>query len=374
MTGAQPICDYRESNQEFAESFGRHLVARGFSQSTRKSYAETVRRFVEHCGPSSVLEVERADISAFLEKLLGKGLAATSVNQRTNGLRCFFKCLAVNGWIRRNPMVYIGTRKLPKRLPRVLTIEEVERIIAAASNPLERAVVEVLYGTACRISELCRMKVADVDLDGGSIKVLGKGNRERYVLFGSKAAEAIREYQQWRPSRSGWLFESPAREGSVHRSKRIHTIKGVRYEYRYWVASFYTTDGKQHMISLGDHRDEGSARAYWEVLKPKLRAKIPMAGGKSVGPYTLEAIRNTVYRLAERAGVKGVSCHTFRRACASHLLDRGADIRYVQEFLGHKRISTTCLYTTLSEKKLRSDYEKGFPDAEGQQRDSADED
>ncbi len=222
---------YADSNLELVESFERYMIARNLSPHTITSYRFTIERFMESLGPVSAVQAGRADIHNFQAKLISKGQGAASLNARTNALRLFYKFLSRAGLVTQNPLAYIGCRKVPKRLPRVLTIEEVEKLIAAARDPLERAVVEVFYATGMRLHELAALRLENIDFAGQTVKIVnGKGGKDRYTLFGRHAAKAIEEYIAWRKPRT-FLFEAPPRSGEILRRKRVCEAEHISTAY-----------------------------------------------------------------------------------------------------------------------------------------------
>jgi site-specific recombinase XerD len=301
------VRSYADSNRELIESFVRYMQARNLAESTMVSYRNTVERLLELIGSATVIGAKRSDIHNFLARLFRKELNPATINKHTAGLRAFFKFLRMAGLIEFDPMDLIPHRKLPKRLPRVLTVEEVDRIIVAANDPAERAIIETLYATGVRISELVNIRLENVMFAEHMILVeRGKGDKDRWVLFGRRAALAIQEYLRLRPSECGYLFEAPP----------------------------------------------GNALGSWDSAKRPQR------------PYTKRAIHLMVQRMAARAQVKGVHPHSFRRAFACHMLAHGADIRAIQELMGHTNLSTTMIYTTLTDEKLQEIHSKFHPHGE----------
>lgn len=345
--------DYRESNRELVESFRCRAISRGWSEHTQRAYALTVDWFVEFFGSRSIVSASRADVHLFLEKLMKRGMTSISVNRHIHVLRSFFKFLRLAGLIMRDPMLQVSDRKVPKQVRRVLTIEEVEKLIAAGRNPFEVAVIEVFYGTGIRISELCALRLEDIDFasDPAIVKIVrGKGGKDRYSLFGGPARKAISEYLAWgKPTK--FLFELPRHIGEL-----MPLPQG-------WGARVYI-DGVQRYFHIGKRRDfptEQDARAAMD----KITAKLPgfhLGGGC---PCKARAIRNLLKRLGERAGIGHVHPHMLRRAPACHMLSHGAGIREVQVFLGHERITTTQLYTHLTIEDLKKIHERCHPHEQG---------
>jgi site-specific recombinase XerD len=257
----------------------------------------------------------------------------------------------LTGLSRRDPTLAIPHRKIPVHVPRVLSVAEVERLIDAARNPFERAVAEVLYSTGVRVSELAKIRLEDIDFaDGqiGSIRVKsGKGGKDRVVLFGRKAARAMREYQAWRPSRVGFLFEAPHRTGSLY------------VNYRQWNAAFYVNRVQRH-VSIGSLVELPTIEAAREKFD-RMAAEIPGFIPVPARPYTSRAICNVIHRLAHRANLGRVHPHMLRRAFACHMLQGGASIRAIQDLLGHDYLRTTTFYAGLTAGDLKKAHSKYHP-------------
>lgn len=350
------IRSYVDSNAELVESFERYMVSRNLSKNTIKSYRHTIERFVEGFGSNSVVQARRADIHNFQARMIGKGQGAASLNAKLHALKLFFKFLAFMGLVNVSPVAYITDRKLPKRVRRVLAIKEIEQLIAAARDPFERAAVELFYASAMRVSELAALRLENIDFAGQTIRIKnGKGGKDRVALFGNHAAEAMREYIAWRKPKT-FLFEPAPRNGFVKlRSERLKSPR--------WYGWLYV-NGVQRNIAVGkliDLPTEEDARKVFEKIASQIPGFHPVEGK----PYNSRAFYVVLDRLSERAGIGHVHPHMFRRAAATHLLENGADIRYVQEFLGHARISTSCLYASLTTKKLFEIYERTHPHAQG---------
>jgi integrase/recombinase XerC len=343
-----PMRSHARSNRELAESYERYLIARGNAAETRRAYLDAVNRLVDGLGAASVVGLDRSALRYQLGEWYKKGLAANSIRLHTCAFRSFFKFITLTGLTNHDPTLLLGRRKIPTRVPVVLTVEQVEKLIAAGSDPFERAVVEVLYSTGVRVSELVKLRLEDINWATRSIRVhKGKGGKDRVVLFGSYAEKAIREYQEWRPSTAGFLFEAPARKGEIVRRKRT------------WHVRFYV-NRVQREISLGSIREiptrEQARKAFERVA-----AKIPGYQPVPARPYGSRAIEGVCYRLAHRAKLGRVHPHALRRAMASHMLQNGADLRVIQDLLGHERLTTTIRYTWLDTADLKKVHEKCHP-------------
>jgi len=342
-----PQRSYRDANLELAVSFERYLIARGRSQHTIRAYRSAVDSFVEFVGSGSISGADRTAVRLWLTKWLKNGVSQNSVRLHTQALRAFFKFIVLSGLTKHDPMQLISYRRIPRRLPRVLAIEDIERLIAAARDPFERAVVEVLYSTGVRVSELVNLRLADIA--PGHIMIRhGKGDKDRIVLYGRACSKAIAEYLAWRPSNE-FLFEAPARDGSVFRRGRS------------WYARLYVDAVQRHLRvgKVADLPTEADARKEFD----RITEHFPGFIRHPKRPYPARAIRLVLDRLACRAGVdpKLVHPHAFRRAMASHMLSRGGDLRCIQQLLGHTSLSTTMLYVSLDPIDLKRVHERCHP-------------
>lgn len=284
------------------DEFLRYLaVERGASPHTLKSYrtdlADT-RAFLQARGVDSLVHADARILRGYLADLHGRGLARSSIARRLAALRSFYRLLVRRGGSRGNPAKEIRTPRLPKRLPTYLPIDESEALlrqefVGKETGVRDRAVLELLYATGVRVAELAGLDVEDADLREGTVRVYGKGGKERIVPVGGKAVEALRAYLEPGPGRGGPLF-----------------------------------------------RNGRGGRLTVRTLHRIVRARARSAG------------------LARR-----VSPHTLRHTFATHLLDAGADLRFIQELLGHARLGTTQKYTHVSADRLMSVYDAAHPRA-----------
>ncbi len=315
-------------------AFLSSLAARDTSEHTQRSYAATVRGYLDWLAARSVdwRTPGRGDLRAYLA-VLGMGRAKSSTAQRLAAIRSFHRFAAREGLAPGDPWGVIATPRLPRRLPRVLEVDEVERLLAAVEAsaaadraPAEltaaiavrdRAIVETAYAAGLRISELAAADLSSVDLGRGEIRVLGKGRKERIGLLGRPARAAI----------EAWLAD------------------GRPALARRWVAA-------------GRGAPE-RGRAGGDVREPT--ALFLNHHGEPLG---VRGLRYRLDLLRKRAGLPlGVSPHTLRHSFATHLLEGGADLRVVQELLGHESLATTQIYTHVSPARLRSAYQGAHPRA-----------
>ncbi len=356
-----PARSFARANQELAAAFDRYLEARGLKPATRTAYGKTVQSLIGFLGSVSVAEVDRALLRLFLGMLCNRGLDANTIRRHTGGLRAFFRFVQLTGLTPHDPTVMLSHRKLPGRIQRVLTRSEVDRLMAAAETPLELAVLEWLYATGVRVSELVSMRLEDVNFAAGVARVKkGKGGKDRIVLFGSKADAALRKMIESRPPVTGFLFEASAYSGSVFKDRVCRDGK----TWTYWVGAYYDSERIQRKVQIGTLSDfpkrADARRAFDRILAVTSGYRL-----RPPRPYSVRAIRWMVSRMGVRAGIGRVHPHSLRRAFATHLLEGGADLRVIQDLLGHERLATTCLYASLSAKNLKEIHTRCHPTAEG---------
>ena len=253
---------------------------------------------------------EEEDVLAHLHHLQSRGMAPASIRRTMTAVRTFHQFLVVDGLRNDDPCSYVETPRVPTGVPKALSEAEVDAILDAVNgvdrvSRRDRAMLEVLYGTGIRISELVGMSLNDVDMADSIVRVLGKGQRERILPVGRCAQEAL----------TAWLV--PAGRGEMEPER-------------------WASQHDQEAVWLNQRGRRLSRQGAWGVVKKR---------AQQVG-----------------LGAK-VSPHVFRHSCATHLLDHGADIRAVQELLGHASISTTQVYTMVSKEKLWEAYRAAHPRA-----------
>jgi site-specific recombinase XerD len=299
--------------------FLAHLESRNASDGTRVEYRRHVSEFFEHLAQRGVdwRWPDRVAVRAYLAELADRDLAASSVGGRLAAIRSFYRHATRQGWIDADPLAGVRSPRRPGRLPRVLSIDDAARLVEAPGRitartrrgigePLaqalarrDAALLELLYATGMRISEAAGLTIDRVDLARRRLRVVGKGSKERELLFGAPAEAALRGY---------------------------------------------LAAGRPHLAD--------AASAATPALFLNARG----------GPLTARGARLVVERWVEASGVSPrTSPHTLRHSFATHLLEGGADLRSVQELLGHANLATTQIYTHLSDAALRSAYRSAHP-------------
>lgn len=282
---------------------------KNYSPHTLLNYRIDLEQFVEFIRRkqfSAWEQVGVAEIRAYLAYLTGLGLARTTILRKIASLRSFFKYLTLQGVIEQNPLYNLRTPKREKKLPQFLYVREIKELLrfedTSPKGLRDRAILEVLYGTGIRVSELTGLDLGDLDLDRGCLRVYGKGARERLAFLGEKGCSALRDY----------------------------LAKG---------RPFYLARGQG----------------------PGERAVFLNKNGTRL---SVRSIRRLLDGYVRRAALeKKVSPHTLRHSFATHLLEGGADLRAVQELLGHVNISTTQIYTHLNRDQVKKAYNQAHPRA-----------
>lgn len=280
------------------ERFRQYLILeKSLSAKTAEAYLHDVGLLDEFLGEKKLENVEVTDLQDFAKYLQkNQEVKATSQARILSGVRAFYRFLVLEGTLETNPAQLIDTPKLARKLPTVLSVPEVEAIINAVDLSLpeghrNRAMIEVLYSCGLRVSELITLQLSCLFFDEGYIRVIGKGNKERIVPIGSTAQKAIRLY-----------------------------VEGYRM-------SLKIKKGDADIVFLNRRGGRLSRVMVFHIVK----------------------------ELAEKAGItKEISPHTFRHSFATHLVEGGADLRAVQEMLGHESITTTEVYTHLDREYVQS--------------------
>ena len=312
-SSAAPPVDAEAVLDATAEEFLAWLaVERGRSPRTIDAYRRDLLRYSQHLasGRRSLDDAGPTDVVAFIRFLQSDGLAAASVTRMLVSVRGLHRFMAAEGHRADDPTADVEIPSLPRGLPKALSVAQVGSLmdVVVGDDPVarrDRAVLEVLYGTGCRISEAGSLSLADVDLHDGLVRVTGKGARERIVPLGRCAATALER----------WL--TPEGRGAL--------------EPELWARR-----GDAEAVFLNQRGGRLSRQGLWLVVR----------------------------RHGDAAGIGSLlTPHVLRHSCATHMLDGGADIRFVQEMLGHASISTTQIYTRVSTERLRAVYRAAHPRA-----------
>lgn len=294
--------------ESYVNDFINYLaVERGLAQNTLESYGRDLRQFqtfLQNSQLDFLQNSNRDTILSYLNNLQVKGRAVSTISRNLAAIKSFYQYLVRERHLEKDPAVNLESPKLEKKLPKILSIAEVEELLKQpnTSQPTglrDKSMLELLYATGIRVSELINLNISDVNLDMGYIKCYGKGSKERIVPLGSIAAKCAQEYI------------------NKGRPKLVRT-----YE--------------ESSLFVNHHGNRLTRQGFWKIIKK----------------YALEA--NIT---------KDITPHTLRHSFATHLLENGADLRSVQEMLGHADISTTQIYTHVTKNHLKEVYDKTHPRA-----------
>lgn len=275
------------------QTIGEYLeyleLEKGLSQNTIDAYRRDLSDFAQ--GIEDIKSISRMTINSYVRTLRERKLAPTSVIRKVASLRGFFKWATSSGILDKNPAATLEQPKTPQRLPKVVSVKEIDEMLHNNLTPLEHVIMELLYSCGLRVSELVNLKINDIDLSSKYVRCFGKGSKERIIPIGEQAKFVIKEFL-------------PTRD--------------------FLIKKFGLTT-KNLLIKDNGHF----------------------------------VTRQDIYNFIHNQGKlihKNISPHTLRHSFATHLLENGADLRVVQELLGHSDVSTTQLYTHISKKRLKEVY------------------
>jgi len=346
------MLDHPQFNQELVARYDLWMTAQQYADSTKKRYGRVLANFCRFLDQVSITDATHLDVRAFIASLSSSGLSIGEIHHQLHTLRVFYDFLQIGGLISLVPPRFVKLRRLPKFIPKVLSEDSISKLLKASQTPRDRAVIELIYGTGCRIGEIVKIRLESIDFKARTIPVSGKGLKMRIVFFGRKAGEALRAYIGQR--RTGFLFQCnwPHQKGSV-------STTGISW-YGTWTD--YSDGGtKVHRIHkyLGSQLRMSSLQARAK-LKKLMRASHAIRP-KRERPMNPQTLQKCIQFLGNRAGLGNVNPHVLRHSFATHLLDHGCDTRFIQELLGHSRIDTTQIYTHVSKRTLQKAFRKYHP-------------
>ena len=280
---------------------------KGYSKKTVISYEKDLELFNIYLKENKITNIKKIDyniIRKYLSYLHDNKYEPSSVSRKISTLRSFFKYNLKEKIVSSNPMTLISNPKKQKKLPKYLNYEEMEKLLNGISIDTkdgiqERLIIELLYSTGIRVSELVNIKIKDIKINENQINILGKGNKERIVLFGKNAKELIKIY--------------------------LNTFK-----------EYYTGDISNQYLLINNKQKQLSTNKVELIVK--------------------DALRKSALKI-------NISPHTLRHTFATHMLDSGADLKSVQELLGHENLKTTAIYTHVSNERLKQVFISAHPRA-----------
>ena len=284
-------------------NFYQYLEGKNYSLNTISSYRKDLEQFKGYCKNVDIKDIDYNFIRKYLRFLYDKKYSAKSVSRHISSLKSFFKFLTLTNVIETNPMTLISNPKIEKRLPNYLNYNDLEVLlnIPDKSDKLglrNALILEFLYSCGVRVSELVNIKISDIDFSNRRILILGKGSKERFVMYGKVCSDLLNDY--------------------LNNSRNLLVVKDHDY------------------LFVNKYGDKITDRAIRMIID--------------------DVIKKSCLKLK-------VSPHTFRHTFATHLLNEGADLKIVQELLGHENIATTGIYTHVSNERLRNVYLNSHPRA-----------
>jgi site-specific recombinase XerD len=352
-----------ESGLVLLNDFLKDSQQSGLAKMTLTRYAHVCREFFEHAGSLRPNEVKPRDIREYLAWQMNRGASNHTLQQDLCALRSMFRFAEAMEIVAVSPARAVQTRRYHRRLPRILTEEQVNKLIDCQENLRDKALLETLHTTGCRVSEVAGMRVQDISWYVRSIRILGKGNKERLVPVNERAIKLLKEYLGER--KTGWLFQAegkPEQCGTVRQDTTGRTEKWVGV----WKKDF-VIDAKGILRSrvltrtLGKVSEMSREEARTKLAELLRRNLQPRPRPVQDRPMTPESVRMIARNAGLKAGLGHIWPHLLRHAFATHLLDHGADIVTIGRFLGHVSLTTTQIYTHVSQGKMQDTLERFHP-------------
>lgn len=329
------------------------MIALHYKPHTRAGYQRTLGMFTDFLGKRSIASVTHLEIREFMTQVANEGATWSSSYRHLGILRSFYHFLNLGEIVSYVAPRMVKIRAPRRELPPVLSEKQIQQLIAATRTLRERAVVEFMYGTGCRLREATHLRVNEVDLDAGTARVSGKYGKVRIVLLTKSARRALRAYVGNR--KSGFVFrqDRPVQTGCL-------AINGGHW-VAYWIAYGRDRRNKQKkMKNLG--RIELVSRADAKRTFKRLLVGVNLVPRYQLNkPLSNMAVQVIVRMAGVRAGLKNVGPHMLRRSFATHLYDHGASPEVIQALLGHVFLQTTMKYTRLSTGRLVKTFEQCHP-------------
>jgi site-specific recombinase XerD len=337
----------KQLNREAVERYRRWLHAQHYADSTETRYCRTALKLCRFIKDRPLRSITSIDIGDFLTRTLPLQWSEGTIAFQLQALRSFFDFLYFGGIVDNVAPRFLRWRSPVRRLPKALSQSRIKRLIAATDNRRDRAVIELLYATGCRVGEVVDIRVEQIDFAKRRLKVIGK-RKERIVYFGSLAERAILKYLGQR--RTGYLFQDINRQQKGYLSRAQLVWRGYWRDHR---------NGARYCKYLGSIKTVSYAEARRRLDK-HLKG-FDLERPKPDRPLTSGTLQRIVQEAGRRANLGRVNAHMLRHSFATHLLDKGADIRTIQILLGHTYLTSTQLYTLVSNASAASTFRRCHP-------------
>lgn len=324
-------------NQRLAKGYDRWMLIQQYSPMTMRRRRRTIQLFIASLGGKLLTDANHMDVRKFIAQLTEGGVTLAYANDHLTSLRTFYDFLNLGGMVGYVPPRLVRIRNARRKPPDVLSEADVVRLIRACESKRNRAYVEFCYGTGCRPGEMRNLKIEDVDFAARIARVRGKSGI-RVVPFGRRAGRALRDYIKQR--QTGYVFQTdyPIQKGAFY--KNGNNWVGIWRDYG-------EQNSRQKQAILGTVA--GMSYAEAEARFRKLLAGVRLDRLERRKPFSQGAVGRFMEILGRRAGLKQrVHPHMLRHSFATHLLDHGADVRVIQQLLGHAKLESTATYTRVS--------------------------
>jgi site-specific recombinase XerD len=349
---------FARHNRQLAKRYEDWMAALHYAQHTKAYYRMVLGKFNKFLGKRSTTDVSHLEVRQFLKHISDYGATLGTVYRYLGVLRRFYDFLNLGGVVS-----YVAPRLVRMKVVQRtdlpwLTESEVKRLIAATQTKRERALLEFLYSTGCRASEMTHLRVEDIDLEGRSVRVRGKFNKTRIAFLTPSASVALRAYI--RDRKRGYVFQEdrPRQNGAVSAADGFWIARWTDYGSRFPCGGY-----RNRRVNLG-RLDSMSYQSAREKLA-ELLVGVNITRPQPDRPLTITLIHYILDKIGLRAGLKRVGIHMLRRSFATHLYDHGVNIEIIQKLLGHVYLGTTLAYTRLSRVHMARAIDQNHPLAAG---------
>lgn len=339
---------------------------RGLAEATLVRYSRIGKGFFQHCPGLRPHEIKPHDVREYLAWLAGRGMTEHSLQQTLSALRSLFRFAEAFEIVPVSPARSIQQRRYRRSVPHPLSEQQVDQLIEAAPTLRDRALLEFFYSSGCRVAEVSDARLEDVNWSTRTVRVIGKGDKERLVPLSPRAVEFLSKYLGGRTE--GWLFQAegkPDQRGRVVRYSQTGQWLGV------WCIDYHLESEPRYpkgrlkcrhkTVVLGGVEEMSREQARQKLNKLLAGKLPPRPRPVQPKPMTPDGIRQAIYKLGRAAGLGRVHPHILRHTFATHLLNHGADLLTIASFLGHCSISTTQIYAHVSQTKMRETLQRCHP-------------